>query len=78
MFVICYQLRKLVGHLVETEILLNQYRLNMFTYFFVKITYIHYRRQLNQKKTIRNDVWNVFWQSLPLFLGFHMFFSNIC
>ena len=49
MFVICYQLKNLVGHLVETKVLLNHLRLNMFTYFFIKRTYIHYRRQLNQK-----------------------------
>ena len=35
MCVICYQLRNLVGHLVETEVWLNQLRLNMFTYFDV-------------------------------------------
>ena len=46
---------------------LNQLRLNMFTYFIAKMTYIHYRRQLNQKlklNTIKNDLWNLFWQSL--------------
>ena len=36
MCVICHQLRNLVGHLVETEVSLNQRRLNMFNYFFVK------------------------------------------
>ena len=50
MCMIFYQLRNVVGHLVEIEFSLNQLRLNMFIYFFVKKKYIHYRRQLNQKK----------------------------
>ena len=49
MCMICYQLKNLVGHLVETEVLLNQLRLNMFDYFFAKMTYIYFRSQLKHK-----------------------------
>ena len=67
MFVTCYQLKNLAGHLVETEVLLNQLRLNMLTYFFVKMT-IFITGDSQTKNKIRNDLWKLFWQSLPLFL----------